>query len=117
MGWGSRTLHPSSFDLSIAFFVLQVNAFKNGSKWRVLVASYENIRKHCALLQGCIDLLICDEGHRLKSSGGNNTMTALQQLNCVRRVIMTGTPVQNNLRECAAVSNRFCRQCIRARVW
>lgn len=41
------------------------------------------------------------QGHRLKSAGGNSTMAALLQLNCPRRLILTGTPVQNNLKECA----------------
>jgi hypothetical protein len=93
---------PSTSVTAMHLTVMQVTAFKSGNKWRILIASYESIRKHCDMLQGCIDLLICDEGHRLKSSGGNNTMTALRQLNCVRRIILTGTPVQNNLKECAA---------------
>ena len=42
------------------------------------------------------------QGHRLKSAGGNSTMAALLQLNCPRRLILTGTPVQNNLKECAS---------------
>ena len=84
---------------------VQVTAFKSGNKWRILIASYENIRKHCALLQGAIDLLVCDEGHRLKSAAGNSTMAALLTLNCPRRVILTGTPVQNNLKEFFAMMN------------
>jgi hypothetical protein len=32
--------------------------------------SYETVRKHAAELAGCCDLLVCDEGHRLKASGG-----------------------------------------------
>lgn len=79
-----------------------MSAFKSGNKWRVLIASYENIRKHCDVLKNCFDLLICDEGHRLKSAGGNSTMAALIGLQCLRRVILTGTPVQNNLKECDA---------------
>lgn len=73
-------------------------------KWRILIASYENIRTHCALLKGAVDLLICDEGHRLKSKNLNSTMKALLDLKCPRRAILTGTPVQNNLSECAALA-------------
>jgi DNA repair and recombination protein RAD54B len=87
---------------SLTLEALQVTAFKSGNKWRILIASYENIRKHYELLKGAIDLLVCDEGHRLKSTGGNNTMAALLHLNCPRRLILTGTPVQNNLKECAS---------------
>lgn len=113
--------------------------------------SYETLRKHAADLAGCIDLLVCDEGHRwgwvrpfsrgcwacwrvsvgwprcwlpghhspsvggggeltsvsfalsspcrllrrLKSAQGNKTISALTSLNCQRRVLLTGTPIQN----------------------
>jgi hypothetical protein len=43
----------------------------------------------------------CDAGpfilRRLKSAGGNKTIAGLQALNCARRMVLTGTPVQNNL--------------------
>lgn len=42
---------------------------------------------------------MCDEGHRLKAKGGNKTIDSLLALNCPRRVVLTGTPVQNNLDE------------------
>nr|KAF6405548.1 hypothetical protein HJG63_016347 [Rousettus aegyptiacus] len=44
------------------------------------------------------DLLICDEGHRLKNSTIKTT-TALISLSCEKRIILTGTPVQNDLQE------------------
>lgn len=37
--------------------------------------------------------------HRLKAAGGNKTMDALLALQCPRRVIVSGTPIQNNLGE------------------
>nr|XP_046188383.1 DNA repair and recombination protein RAD54B-like isoform X2 [Oncorhynchus gorbuscha] len=43
-------------------------------------------------------LVICDEGHRLKNSS-IKTSSALSGLSCTRRVILTGTPVQNDLQE------------------
>lgn len=42
---------------------------------------------------------MCDEGHRLKAAGGNKTITALLALRCPRRILVTGTPLQNNLEE------------------
>src|SRR5690349_11467803 len=36
-------------------------------------------------------------GHRLKNAGGNKTISALVALGVQRRVLLTGTPVQNNL--------------------
>jgi DNA repair and recombination RAD54-like protein len=45
-----------------------------------------------------IGLLLCDEGHRLKN-GDSQTFTALNSLNVDRRVILSGTPIQNDLTE------------------
>ena len=42
---------------------------------------------------------VCDEGHRLKSAGGNKTIQALVALRATRRILLTGTPLQNNLDE------------------
>ena len=42
---------------------------------------------------------MCDEGHRLKAAGGNKTISALLSLRCPRRILVTGTPLQNNLEE------------------
>uniref|UniRef100_A0A3Q3EDH0 RAD54 homolog B n=1 Tax=Labrus bergylta TaxID=56723 RepID=A0A3Q3EDH0_9LABR len=47
-------------------------------------------------------LIICDEGHRLKNST-IKTSSALCSLSCTRRVILTGTPVQNDLQEFYAI--------------
>lgn len=73
--------------------------FKLGTVWRLLIGSYEALRKHASDLSGAADLLVCDEGHRLKAGQGNKTVDALMQLGCSRRVLLTGTPVQNNLSE------------------
>lgn len=75
----------------------QVADFKLGSVWKLLIGSYEALRKHGADLAGTADLLVCDEGHRLKAAGGNKTIAALLALGCGRRVVLTGTPVQNNM--------------------
>uniref|UniRef100_A0A673B5B5 RAD54 homolog B n=1 Tax=Sphaeramia orbicularis TaxID=375764 RepID=A0A673B5B5_9TELE len=47
-------------------------------------------------------IIICDEGHRLKNSS-IKTSSALSSLSCNRRVILTGTPVQNDLQEFYAI--------------
>ncbi|GFH05607.1 uncharacterized protein HaLaN_00097, partial [Haematococcus lacustris] len=74
-----------------------VMQFKHGSVIKLCITSYETLRKHAADLEGTFDLLVCDEGHRLKAIGGNKTIDALMQLRCPRRVLLTGTPIQNNL--------------------
>jgi DNA repair and recombination protein RAD54B len=43
-------------------------------------------------------LIICDEGHRLKTPG-NKAAKAIQSFATTRRILLTGTPIQNDLGE------------------
>ncbi|KAH3695581.1 hypothetical protein DPMN_083042, partial [Dreissena polymorpha] len=65
----------------------------------VLIISYETFRLHAAVLQkGEVGMVICDEGHRLKNCE-NQTYQALMGLHCTRRILLSGTPIQNDLLE------------------
>jgi DNA repair and recombination protein RAD54 and RAD54-like protein len=65
----------------------------------VLIVSYESLRLNVDELKDVkIGLMLCDEGHRLKNSD-SNTYTALTGLKVERRVILSGTPIQNDLTE------------------
>lgn len=65
----------------------------------VIIVSYESLRLNADVLKNTpIGLMLCDEGHRLKN-GDSQTFTALNQLNVSRRVILSGTPIQNDLSE------------------
>ncbi|XP_077306885.1 LOW QUALITY PROTEIN: DNA repair and recombination protein RAD54-like [Lithobates pipiens] len=65
----------------------------------ILIISYETFRLHAEVLhRGSVGLVICDEGHRLKNSE-NQTYQALNSLNTSRRVLISGTPIQNDLLE------------------
>jgi DNA repair and recombination protein RAD54B len=80
--------------------------FIHGNIHRVLVISYEMFRSYADELYKCkCGIIICDEGHRLKSVQGNKTIDALMKMPCRRRVILTGTPVQNDLEEFFAMCN------------
>ncbi|XP_061771659.1 DNA repair and recombination protein RAD54B isoform X4 [Nerophis ophidion] len=69
----------------------------------VLVISYEMLLRCFEQVQKVeFGLIICDEGHRLKNSN-IKTSSALSSLSCTRRVILTGTPVQNDLQEFYAI--------------
>jgi DNA repair and recombination RAD54-like protein len=65
----------------------------------VIIVSYETLRLNVGELKNTqIGLMLCDEGHRLKN-GDSQTFTALNELNVSRRVILSGTPIQNDLSE------------------
>ncbi|TYI45537.1 hypothetical protein E1A91_D13G044300v1 [Gossypium mustelinum] len=73
---------------------------------QVLIVSYETFRMHSSKFcqsEAC-DLLICDEAHRLKN---DQTITnrALAALSCKRRILLSGTPMQNDLEEFFAMVN------------
>ncbi|EXJ90012.1 DNA repair and recombination protein RAD54 and RAD54-like protein [Capronia epimyces CBS 606.96] len=65
----------------------------------VLIVSYESLRLNIDELKDVkIGLMLCDEGHRLKNAE-SETYMALTGLNVDRRVILSGTPIQNDLTE------------------
>ncbi|CAI5484086.1 unnamed protein product [Closterium sp. Yama58-4] len=66
----------------------------------VLIVSYETFRMHATAFhhEGACDLVICDEAHRLKNDRTLTTQ-ALAGLPCRRRVLLSGTPMQNDLEE------------------
>lgn len=71
----------------------------------VLISSYETLRNFQeALGDTPIGLLLCDEGHRLKNSD-SLTFQSLALLNVPRRVILSGTPIQNDLSEYFSLIN------------
>jgi len=70
-----------------------------------LIVSYETLRLYVDELRNTpIGLLLCDEGHRLKN-GESQTFTALNSLNVQKRVILSGTPIQNDLSEYFSLLN------------
>ncbi|KAF7305012.1 SNF2 family domain-containing protein [Mycena kentingensis (nom. inval.)] len=70
----------------------------------VMIVSYESLRALTPYINCPIGLMLCDEGHRLKNSE-SLTWLALNGLDVKRRVILTGTPVQNDLTEYFSLLN------------
>ena len=75
---------------------------------RLLLVSYETFRMYVGKFTKkndiCCDMLICDEAHRLKNADALTTK-ALASLACRRRVLLSGTPVQNDLDEFFAMAD------------
>ncbi|KAK5128835.1 hypothetical protein LTR85_000168 [Meristemomyces frigidus] len=74
--------------------------FTMGKSYSVMIIGYEKLRMVQADLQkgGSIDIVIADEGHRLKTAQ-NKSALAIKSLNTERRIILSGTPIQNDLAE------------------
>ena len=87
--------------------ILTINQFLSPrNPAQLLIVSYETFRLHAERFQApdSCDLLICDEAHRLKN---DQTLTnrALGSLACRRRVLLSGTPMQNQLQEFYSMVN------------
>lgn len=78
----------------------------DGRNFKVMVVGYERLTKIAEdLARGAgIDLVICDEGHRLKTLQ-NKSAKAIATLNTTRRIILSGTPIQNDMSEFFAMVN------------
>ena len=70
--------------------------YKQSAGREVLIMSYDMFRRHGKSLHDCVGVVVCDEGHRLKSSTAVITK-CVQSLGTHRRLILSGTLVQNNL--------------------
>jgi DNA repair and recombination protein RAD54B len=78
----------------------RITDFTMGRAYNVMIVGYEKLRTlQDDLKKGSgVDLVICDEGHRLKTAS-NKASLVIKSLNTDRRVILTGTPMQNDLGE------------------
>ncbi|KAI0639630.1 hypothetical protein C8Q77DRAFT_1082196 [Trametes polyzona] len=74
-----------------------------GAKYHVLVTTYEtvtNVKEFGPVFKNTPrwEMLVVDEGQRLKSDA-SLIFKRLKELNTFHRIIMTGTPLNNNIRE------------------
>ncbi|PIC51735.1 hypothetical protein B9Z55_002128 [Caenorhabditis nigoni] len=108
--WLGTRLNAMPVDSGKRELIIQcLNSFMSDSKMRcaipVLIISYETFRLYANILHsGEVGIVICDEGHRLKNSD-NLTYQALSGLKCARRVLISGTPIQNDLLEYFSLVN------------
>jgi len=86
----------------------RIRMFTTTRSYDVLIISYDTFRLNANSFtaESACDLLICDEAHRLKNDQ-TQTSQALDKLHTKRRVLLSGTPMQNDLEEFFAMVN-FC---------
>lgn len=80
--------------------------FTMGRAYNIMIVGYEKLRTvQENLARGVgVDIVIADEGHRLKTLQ-NKSGLAIQSLNATKRIILSGTPIQNDLREFFATTD------------
>ncbi|CCG83171.1 putative DsDNA-dependent ATPase [Taphrina deformans PYCC 5710] len=75
--------------------------FLYGKVYQVMIIGYEKLRlvqETDELKNANFDVIICDEGHKLKSAN-NKAAQAIKSLKTTRRIVLSGTPIQNDLGE------------------
>ncbi|XP_014215295.1 DNA repair and recombination protein RAD54B isoform X2 [Copidosoma floridanum] len=83
----------------------KVKDFTKTPRACVMIVSYETLVKNIDDVKKVnFDLMICDEGHRLKNSEVK-AIKLLSKLNCQRQILLTGTPLQNDLQEFYTLAN------------
>lgn len=99
-----KTGYTKAGCLLIGYEAFRTLVFYHRSKKRVdkvAKSQLEAIRRKVeeTLLKPGADIVICDEGHMIKNRK-SSTSLAVNEIRTRKRIILTGTPIQNNLKEC-----------------
>ncbi|ULT93077.1 hypothetical protein L3Y34_002927 [Caenorhabditis briggsae] len=97
------------FPAVIALTAMDIKSYQTTIKTMpYLVISYDLAQRHVEKLRACrFDVMVCDEGHKLKNLDGRLRKTLLS-LEIPRRLILTGTPMQNDFDEFYSILNFVC---------
>lgn len=85
--------------------IQDIQLFARNRVHQVMIIGYEKMQSMSEhIKQVKFDLLVCDEAHRLKNSD-NKTIKTLESFNIRRRILLSGTPIQNDLTEFYTMAN------------
>lgn len=79
--------------------IMGYDMFRNLSSDNKRIKKKQRETFQAGLVEPGPDLVICDEGHLLKNSK-TSLSKAVNRIRTLRRIVLTGTPLQNNLNEC-----------------
>ncbi|KAH9816886.1 P-loop containing nucleoside triphosphate hydrolase protein [Melampsora americana] len=97
----NKWLGRSRLNMFVADGKSNIKHFTSSPYYNIIIIGYERLRtlsQEINVVYPPIGLIIADEGHRLKSIEAKTTQ-ALRTLKTQRRVVLSGTPIQNNLNE------------------
>ena len=69
----------------------------------VLLSSYDTFLRESGTVRNKVDFVVCDEAHRLKNKFSAITKSVASM--CKRRLLITGTPLQNDIQEFYTLMN------------
>lgn len=78
--------------------IMGYDMFRNLSSETGKLKKRERESLQTSLIDPGPDLVVCDEGHLLKNSK-TSLSKAVNRIRTLRRIVLTGTPLQNNLNE------------------
>uniref|UniRef100_A0AAF5PIV2 DNA repair and recombination protein RAD54-like n=1 Tax=Wuchereria bancrofti TaxID=6293 RepID=A0AAF5PIV2_WUCBA len=107
--WYAEFMKWSPQTQTMLFRVLKLTDLEKLISYRntsmIAIVSHEMIARTAAKLSVVsVDLLVCDEAHRIKNLNGR-LREQLQILHAQRRLLLTGTPMQNDLEEFYSLVN------------
>lgn len=110
--WSPRTrvvvLHQLSSVGSTPLSPLAIVESIRGQPNTVLLTSYAAMRRHCELLQTAgFHYVILDEGHKISNPAAGTTLAA-KAFATPHRLLLTGSPIQNSLKELWCLFDFVC---------
>lgn len=90
--------------------VEKIRSFATNVKSYVMILSYEMFRKHSDELNNIsnLEVIVLDEAHKIKALADTKTSAAMRSCRATRRLLLTGSPIQNNLDELYALVSFAC---------